>query len=370
MPSKKYLLTTMRKQASQVCLSFFVLLSLLANYSSVSANQSDQSNAPAPSESAITKSFSPESLPVLLDPNNIPDVETKSNETLSQDNISTGEEILSQELASSPISGNDPTIETKGGDENISNSLSPNSNIVDNSVLDARDMDNLSQQENTSLPPSDSIVIPQASPAFAPNVDISTPGVEENNKSPALAPASAGYVVDSTPALDQTSDDGSFSQENQSSVAYVNAPAPETKGDDQQEITDQDYSSSATSPNTETTTQNPENVPQLDDYSPLPKAEVPAPTIQMTPLPNDDSTFGLAAPPTSTQNTILPFNYRAEDEAVEPYNEEEEESWNGAAAGVVVGACVIGGVGGFVYQKRKKDNIRAQYHCLAKKEGV
>ncbi|XVF07920.1 hypothetical protein REPUB_Repub06bG0180700 [Reevesia pubescens] len=42
---------------------------------------------------------------------------------------------------------------------------------------------------------------------------------------------------------------------------------------------------------------------------------------------------------------------------------DEEDSWNGvneAVAGVLVGACVIG-VGGIVYQKRKKDNIRAQY---------
>ncbi|XVF76455.1 hypothetical protein PTKIN_Ptkin13bG0267500 [Pterospermum kingtungense] len=389
----------MPKQAS---LFFIILLSFLANYG-VSANPSDQSNAPA---------VSPESLPHLLtteaetlSPTYTSDVETKSNETPSQQTISTlsinagepsptdiqtkGEEILiSQELASPPVSVNDPTLETKA-DENISSSLSPNSN-VDNSVLDIRDMDSLSQ-DNTSLPPSEAI--PEAVPP-PPSVDVppvgtvqgetlsseetkgndilslentyvpssSPPGVEES-----ISPALASDSVDSTPVL-ETSDDGSFTQENQSSVPYVNAPAPA-----EQEITTLDYSS-ATTPTTET----PENVPELiNDDSSLPKTAAPAPSEAFsllpesdpTTVPSNDETFGLG--PTSSHNTILPFNYRAEDETVEPY-EEEEDSWNGgngAVAGVLVGACVIG-VGGFVYQKRKKDNIRAQYQCLAKRGGV
>ncbi|XVF07910.1 hypothetical protein REPUB_Repub06bG0179800 [Reevesia pubescens] len=64
----------------------------------------------------------------------------------------------------------------------------------------------------------------------------------------------------------------------------------------------------------------------------------------------------------------LAIHYRAEDEPVEPY-EDEENSWNGVnevATGFLVGACVVG-VEGFVYQKRKKDNIRTQYQCLANK---
>ncbi|KAK6244727.1 hypothetical protein QUC31_011136 [Theobroma cacao] len=439
----------MPKQASKVCLFLSIVFSILANHS-ISATTSEQSYAPAASESE-NKSLSLESLPFLPNPDsptteaeavaetlsptyfsfppssNIPDVETKPNETLSQENVSNlsnadepsletqGEQKLFQDLASPP-SVDDPTLESNKGDENISTSLSPSN--VDNSVLDTRDMDNLSQentslppskadppavetkesedlfQENTSLPPSPSVDTPAVETkedenvsqenlfsaenkdneipsqentsvpsSYSPNVDATS---LEENKSPAVAPA----YVDNTPALD-TSDDGSFTQENHSPVTYVNTPAPETKGEE--DITSQDYSS-VTPPNTES--QNPENVPELNDYSSLPKTAVPAPseavsfpesdpTIQMT--PSNDETFGLA--PTSHQ-TILPFNYRAEDEPVEPY--EDEDSWNGvngAVAGVLVGACVIG-VGGFIYQKRKNDNIRAQYTCLAKKGGV
>ncbi|XVE76190.1 hypothetical protein DITRI_Ditri12bG0153200 [Diplodiscus trichospermus] len=377
----------MPEQGSQVCLSFFMVLLLLANYG-ISAQPSDKkSHAPPASESANKSS--------------VPDVKTKSDKTLSQGD----QKNLSQELAS-PSSVHDPNLETKG-DENVSTSLSPSN--VDNSVLDTRDMDNL-PQKNTSLPPSkagppavgtkdssteglfqENTSVPPPSveaPAVATKEDenvsqqqtkgnevlarentyvpssspiMDSPGVEEN-KSSALAPA---YI--DTPAL-ETSDRGSFTQGNQSSVTYVNnATAP---------VAAQDYSS-ATPPNTET--QNVENVPELNNHSSLPKTAVPSPskavsfpepdpTIQMTPS-NEGSTFGLA--PTSDHPTILPFNYRAEDEPVEPYGD-EEDSWNGmngAVAGALVSACVVG-VGGFVYQKRKKDNIRAQYHCLDKKEGV
>ncbi|XVE96712.1 hypothetical protein REPUB_Repub02eG0246600 [Reevesia pubescens] len=378
----------MPKQAFKVCLSLFLVLSLLANYS-ISAKPFDRSYAPAASEPE-NKSVYQESLPVLPNPDsptieaeaiaetlsptyfsvppiaNIPDVETKSDETISQENISTlsnadeptdlqtkGEENLSQELAaSSPSVNTDSTIETKG-DENISTSLSPSN--VDNSVLDTRDMDNLSH-ENTSLPLSKADT-PAAQTKEDENVSQENLSYEEtkgneilsqentsvpssSSSPPSLAPA---YI--DTPAL-ETSDDGSFTQENQSPVTYLNAPAPQTKGE--QDFTTQDYPS-ATPPNTES--QNPENAPELNDYNSLPKPAVPAPseallfpesdpTIQMTPS-NDDS-FGLA--PTS-HNTILPFNYRAEDEPVEPY-EDEEDSWNGvngAVAVVLVGACVVGG---------------------------
>ncbi|EOY07829.1 Uncharacterized protein TCM_022153 [Theobroma cacao] len=410
----------MPKQASKVCLFLSIVFSILANHS-ISATTSEQSYAPAASESE-NKSLSLESLPFLPNPDsptteaeavaetlsptyfsfppssNIPDVETKPNETLSQENVSNlsnadepsletqGEQKLFQDLASPP-SVDDPTLES-----NKENTSLPPSK-ADPPAVETKESEDLFQ-ENTSLPPSPSVDTPAVETkedenvsqenlfsaenkdneipsqentsvpsSYSPNVDATS---LEENKSPAVAPA----YVDNTPALD-TSDDGSFTQENHSPVTYVNTPAPETKGEE--DITSQDYSS-VTPPNTES--QNPENVPELNDYSSLPKTAVPAPseavsfpesdpTIQMT--PSNDETFGLA--PTSHQ-TILPFNYRAEDEPVEPY--EDEDSWNGvngAVAGVLVGACVIG-VGGFIYQKRKNDNIRAQYTCLAKKGGV
>ncbi|XP_022765805.1 mucin-5AC-like [Durio zibethinus] len=480
---------------------------MIANYS-ISAKPSKESYAPAAAESE-NKSVSPESLPVLANPDsptteaeteaetlsptnfsvppsaNIPDVETKSDETLSQENISTlsdsdeptdiqtkGEENLSQELASSPSVNIDPTLETKG-DENISTSLSPSN--ADNSVPDTGDMDGLYQentslppskavppavetkestedlfQENTSLPPSPSVHVPDVETKEDENVSQENLSSEETKGNETLSQENA-FVPSSPPSLApayadtpvlETSDNGSFTQENQSPVTYVNSPAPETR---EQDITTQDYPS-ATPPNTES--QNSENLPKLNDYSSLPKIAVPGPsealsfpeadpTIQMT--PSNDKTFGLAPtreqdittqdypsttpPNTESQNsenltklndysslpkiavpgpseapsfpeadptiqmtpsndetfglaptshhTILPFNYRAEDEPVEPY-EDEDDSWNGvhgAVAGVLVGACVVG-VGGFAYQKRKKDNIRAQYECLANKGGV
>ncbi|MBA0858634.1 hypothetical protein Goshw_029055 [Gossypium schwendimanii] len=336
----------MAKQTSQVCGALFIVLSLLANYS-ISTKPSEQH---APSPDSPTFFAVPPSA-------NIPDVETKSNETISQENVSTlsnadeptdlqtkGEETLSdQQPASSQSINVDPTLETNG-DNNIPTSLSPP--IVDNSVLDTRVMDSVSQentsvpllkadppaaetkesgiiedlfQENTSLPPS-------------PNVDV--PNVETNEEKNTLVPSSP-YI--DTPAF-ETSDDGSFTQENLS-------PPPSN-----------------------TVSEYPEDVPQLNDYSSLPNNIVPAPSEALS-YPESD-TFSSA--PTSNQHTILPFNYRAEDEPVEPYEEEEEDSWNGvngAVAGVLVGVFVIG-VGGFVYKKRKNDNVRAQYHSLAKKEGV
>lgn len=329
----------MAKQASQVCGALFIVLSLLANYS-ISTKPSQQH---APSPDSPTYFAVPPSA-------NIPDVETKSNETLPQENVSTlstadeptglqnkGQQTLSdQQPVSSPSINVDPTLETNG-DNNIPASLSPP--IVDNTVLDPRDMDSVSQgntsvpllkadppaaetkesedlfQENTSLPPS-------------PNVNV--PNVETNEENNTLVPSSSPYI--DTPAF-ETSDDGSFTQENLS-------PPPS----------------------------NTEDVPQLNDYSSLPNNIVPAPSQALS-YPESD-TFNSA--PTSNQHTILPFNYRAEDEPVEPYEEEEEDSWNGVnggVAGVLVGACVIG-VGGFVYKKRKNDNVRAQYHSLAKREGV
>ncbi|KAK8553795.1 hypothetical protein V6N13_072733 [Hibiscus sabdariffa] len=189
-------------------------------------------------------------------------------------------------------------------------------------------------QENASLPPT---------------VETKEEGnniSQESTWVPTSPPPSVSPAYVDTPAF-ETSDDGSFTQENQS-------PPPSNMV--------------------------PENVPQLNDYNSQPNNIIPAPsealsypkldpTIQST--PSNDDTYDSA--PTSNQHTILPFNYRAEDEPVEPY-EEEEDSWNranGAVAGVLVGACVIG-LGGFVYQKRKRDNVRAQYQyqCLGKKEGV
>ncbi|OMO73545.1 hypothetical protein COLO4_27030 [Corchorus olitorius] len=207
-----------------------------------------------------------------------------------------------------------------------------------------------------------------------------------------------------------TSDGGSFTQETQSPVSSVNAPAPETQLNDYTSLptsfssspapssseavsdsfpessdTTQDIFPSANPPNEETQTQ--ESVPELNDYSSLPKSASPAPseaaavssfpessdqpTIEeMTPssTSNDGTDFGLFAP---SSHTILPSNYRAEDEPVEPY-EEEENSGNGvtgAVAGVLASVCIVG-VAGFVYQKKKNDNIRAQYTCLAKRGGV
>ncbi|XWS43594.1 hypothetical protein CRYUN_Cryun16bG0117600 [Craigia yunnanensis] len=386
----------MPKQASIVCFSLFIVLSLLANYS-ISAEPSDQSYALAASESE-NKSISPESLPVLPNPDsptteaeaiaetlsptyfsvppsaNIPDVETKSDETLSEENVSTlsndepTDLEITKDVDNLSQENNPPAVETKESTEDLfqENTSLPPSPSVDVPAVETKEDENVSQENLSSEETKGNEILSQENtsiPSSSPNVD--APGVEEN-KSPALAPA---YV--DTPAL-ETSDDGSFTQDNQSPVTYVNAPAPETKGE--QDITTQDYSS-ATPPYTES--QNPENVPEFNDYSSLPKTAVPAPsealsfpesdpTILMT--PSNDDKFGSA--PTS-DNTIFPFNYRAEDEPVEPY-EDEEDSWNkvnGAVAGFLVGACVIG-VGGFVYQKRKKDNIRAQYECLAKKGEV
>ncbi|GMI96575.1 hypothetical protein HRI_003326800 [Hibiscus trionum] len=330
---------------SKVCFSLFIVLSLLANHS-ISTDSSEQ-YAPTASESRI-KSASSESDLSVPPSANIPDVVTESNGTLPVENVSTlsnsneptdlqtkGEEtLIDQELAYSPSVNADPTIETKGSDDNILTSPSPSPSsprsIDDNSVLDTRDMDGLSR-ENVPVPLS------KADPPAAETKEEGNNVAQENTLAPSSSPPTLSPAYIDTPGF-ETSDEGSFTQENQS-------PPPSN-----------------------TVSQTPEIVPQLNDYSSLPIAAVPAaseldPSIQSTPY---DS-----AP------TVFPSNYRAEDEAVEPY-EEEEDSWNranGAVACVLVGACVIG-VAGFVYQKRKKDEVRAQvqheYECLAlvKKEGV
>ncbi|KAL4296405.1 hypothetical protein GQ457_12G010310 [Hibiscus cannabinus] len=311
----------MQTQAPKVCFSLFVVLSLLANHT-ISADSSEH-YAPSASESE-----------------NIPDVVTESNETLTEENVSTlsdsneptdlqtkGEQTLfDQELAPSPSVNADPTIETKG-DANIPTSPPP---IVDNSVLDTRDMDSLSQ-ENTSVPLS------KADPPAAVTNESSIEDLVQENMS--------------LPPTVETEEEGNNVSPPLLSPAY-------------------------------TVSESPENVPQLNDYSSLSIAAVPAPsealsypvldsdpTTQST--PSNDETYESA--PTSNQHEIFPSNYRAEDMSVEPY-QEEEDSWNranGAVACVLVGAFVIG-MGGFVYQKRKKDDVKAQheYECLTKKEGV
>ncbi|KAK8685483.1 hypothetical protein V6N13_041483 [Hibiscus sabdariffa] len=337
----------MQTQAPKVCFSLFVVLSLLANHT-ISTDSSEH-YAPSASESE-NKSASSESYFSVSPGANIPDIVTESNETLPEENVSTpsdsneptdlqtkGEQtLIDQELASSPSVNADTTIETKG-DANIPTSPPP---IVDNSVLDTRDMDSLSQ-ENTSVPLSN------ADPPAAETKESSIEDLFQENMS--------------LPPTVETEEEGNnVSQENTlvpSSSPPLLSPA---------------Y----------TVSESPENVPQLNDYSSLSIAAVPAPsealsypvldldpTTQST--PSNDETYESAS--TSNQHEIFPSNYRAEDMTVEPY-QEEEDSWNrtnGAVACVLVGAFVIG-VGGFVYQKRKKDDVKAhhEYECLTKKEGV
>ncbi|XVE61714.1 hypothetical protein DITRI_Ditri06bG0062100 [Diplodiscus trichospermus] len=346
--------------------SLFIVLSVFENYS-VSAKPSDQSYASAASESE-NKSVSSVSLPVLPEPDsptteaeavaetlsptyfsvppsvNIPDVETRSSETFSPENvpnlsnadeptglqITRSEENLSQELVSPPSVNIDPTLENKGDENMISTSLSHS--IVDNSVLDSRDMDNLSE-ENTSLPPS-------------PSVDVHAVGSkeDENNNSPALAPV---YI--DTPAL-ETSDDGSFTRKFffLLSMLMLQLQNPKILKTCLNLMTTAHY-------------QKQQFLHNLRHSF----SQNQTPTIQMA--PSNDDTFCVAP----TSHKILPFNYRAENEPVEPY-QDEEVSWNGvnvAVAGVLVGAYVIR-VGGFAYHNRKKDNIRAQYQCLTKKGGL
>ncbi|KAK8600277.1 hypothetical protein V6N13_059909 [Hibiscus sabdariffa] len=304
----------MQTQSSKVCFSLFVVLSLLANHT-ISTDSSEQ-YAPTASESE-NKSASSESYFSAPPGANIAE---ENVSTLADSNEQT---LFDQELASSPSVNADPTIQTKG-DGNIPTSPP----IVDNSVLDTRDMDGLSQ-ENTSVPLS------KADPPAAETEEEGNNVSQENT-----------LVPSSSPPLPSPADGASSTQENQS-------PPPSN-----------------------TVSENPENVPQLNDYSSLSIAAVPAPSEALSypqSTPSNDETYDSA--PTSNQHEIqtFPFNYRAEDEIGEPY-QEEEDSWNranGAVACVLVGAFVIG-VGGFVYQKRKKDDVRAQheYECLTKKEGV
>ncbi|GMI71244.1 hypothetical protein HRI_000793700 [Hibiscus trionum] len=401
----------------QVCFSLFIVLSLLVNCS-ISADSSQQI-APTASQSANPPGA------------NITNIVTGSNETLPGENVSTlsnsnlttdvqtkgAQNVFDQQLASSPSVNADPTVQTKG-DDNISTSPSP-------SILGTRDTDSVSQentsvplssadppaaatkgsgiedivQENTSLPPTvetkgDNNIPTSPSPSIVDNSILDTRDMDSvsqentsvpfSNADPPVAETKESSIEDlvqentSLPPTVETKEGGNnVSRENtlvppSISPAYINTPAFETSDD-----------GSFTQENQSPPPSNmvSENVPQLNDYSSQPNNVVPAPsealsypeldpTMQST--PSNDDTYNTA--PTSNQHTILPFNYRAEDEPVEPY-EEEEDSWNranGAVAGVLVGACVIG-VGGFLYQKRKKDNVRAhqyQYQCLGKKEGV
>ncbi|KAL4340408.1 hypothetical protein GQ457_08G019430 [Hibiscus cannabinus] len=422
----------MPKHASKPCFSLFILLSLLVNYG-ISADSSEK-YAPTASESVnkSTSSVPPgANIPDVVTESNetLPgqNVATLSNSNVTTDLQNKGAQNLSDQLASSPSVNTDPTIQTQGGN-NIPTSPSPSPSIIDNSVLDTRDMDSVSQentsvplssadppatgtkgsgiedivQENTSLPPSvetkgDNNIISSPSPSIIDNSVLDTRDMDSvsqentpvplSNADPPAAETKESGIEDlvqentSLPPTVETREEGNnVSQENtlvptspppSVSPAYIDTPAFETSDD-----------GSFTQENQSPPPSNmvPENVPQLNDYNSQPNNIVPAPsealsypeldpTIQST--PSNDDTYDSA--PTSNQHTILPFNYRAEDEPVEPY-EEEEDSWNranGAVAGVLVGACVIG-VGGFVYQKRKRDNVRAQYQyqCLGKKEGV
>ncbi|XP_039042154.1 cell wall protein IFF6-like [Hibiscus syriacus] len=391
----------MLKQAFKVCFSLFIVLSLLVNYSI--STDSTEKYAPPASESE-NKSTEPT------------DLQTKGEQN-----------FLDQQLASSPSVNADPTIQTKGDNNSPT---SPSSSVVDNSVVDTGDMDSLSGentsvsvsnadppaaetkergigvtvQENTSLPPTvetngDNNSLTSPSPSIDDNSVLDTrdmDGISQENTSIPLSNAdppaaetkessNEDLVQENTslpPTVETKEEGNNVSQENTlvpSSPspfppAYIDTPAFETSDDGS-------FTQENQSPPPNTVSENPENVPQLNDYNSQPNNVVPAPpeavsypeldpTIQST--PSNDDTYD-SAPPTSNQHTILPFNYRAEDEPVEP-SQEEEDSWNranGAVAGVLVGACVIG-VGAFVYQKRKKDNVRAQYQyqCLGKKEGV
>ncbi|KAK8553796.1 hypothetical protein V6N13_072734 [Hibiscus sabdariffa] len=127
---------TMPKHASKPCFSLFILFSLLVNYG-ISADSSEK-YAPTASES-VNNSTS--SVPPAA---NIPDIVTESNRTLPGQNVST--------LSNSNVTTDLQTegAQTKGGN-NIPTSPSPSPSIIDNSVLDTRDMDSVSQ-ENTSVP--------------------------------------------------------------------------------------------------------------------------------------------------------------------------------------------------------------------------
>ncbi|GKV05646.1 hypothetical protein SLEP1_g17633 [Rubroshorea leprosula] len=386
----------MLPQLFKTCYVLVVLL-LLAN-SGMSARPTSELPS-APITSAVSESmFLPdtqitESEPGALSPtySSLPPaadvLETKYNETLSQDNPSPP--LASPPYASDVSQSVDASVLDTRNDENLSQVIisvpppSSPSTVQDSPAVEPKNIEDLFQ-ENTSLPPSPSYTdVPaldttdggsfsqENSSVSSPSLYADGSALSDDVKSPAISPS-----YPDTPASEATNGESFSDQGNQYGTSIVYSSAPETKTE--ADISPE-YSSSvaAAPPSNAETTQNPENVPEMNDYISTPKSAAPAQVVQL-PFPESDAEPTTQMAPSTvngdgvdlapiSHHTILPFNYRAEDEPVEPY-EDEESSWdrmNGALAGVLVGVCVVG-VGGFVYKKRK-NNLRAQYESLAKK---
>ncbi|XP_024190198.1 proline-rich receptor-like protein kinase PERK2 [Rosa chinensis] len=102
--------------------------------------------------------------------------------------------------------------------------------------------------------------------------------------------------------------------------------------------------------------------------SPPPYIEVEAPEIyEQAPAPEPSSVFGSGqsadtasgSPDMAPHPTVLPFDYRAEDESAEFEGEDysSERSKNRITmVGFVIGAICLVALAGFLFNKKKKDN--------------
>lgn len=137
----------------------------------------------------------------------------------------------------------------------------------------------------------------------------------------------------------------------------------------------------------------PSPAPYFTQYpSPPPYIEVEAPEVYelytptQAPAPEPSSVFGseplsdtepIASSPDSDMDpnpTVLPSNYRAEDESVEfddEYYSSEQSKNKVTMVGFVLGAVCVVGLAGIVFNKKKYNKSKADYdYELAKREDL
>ncbi|XP_050379487.1 vegetative cell wall protein gp1-like [Argentina anserina] len=156
---------------------------------------------------------------------------------------------------------------------------------------------------------------------------------------------------------------------------YIDAPAPEKEAE--QLNISPDYS--------------PSPAPYFTQYpSPPPYVEVEAPEVYeaytptLAPAPEPSSVFG-SEPLSDTDPgspdsemapdpTVLPSNYRAEDDSIDfddEYYSSEQSKNRVTMVGFVLGAVCVVGLAGILFNKKKNNKSNAEYdYELAKREDL
>ncbi|KAL5740770.1 hypothetical protein ACOSQ2_029950 [Xanthoceras sorbifolium] len=346
----------MPKQVFKICFFVFFLLSL--NQISYSETKGNQPIPDAP-ESDQAPTLSPEYYTEESSPEDVEEPEFFSPERYP---ISSPPPVTEETL---------DTHELDADDYNVSLNKSP-------APVPSTEDDEVKAPEPA---PSEEVILPEAD-----DDDYNSP-IKASVTAPSIAtPLSDVDMEYSTQVAPSVM---ALEEEEEGSVSPAPSPSlilPSTAEDaDTLTLVESDQNNDYNS-----TTENLESVPSDEDSSTLPDEEDNSTIETQEPAtsPEEDTESkqvvpppaaaavdeDVDMPPMSSNPSVMPYTYAAEDETVDIVYEENEGAWGSWAAGqnngvkvagVMVGVCLVG-LAGLVYNKKNKKKTQFQYQSLSK----